>query len=106
MSCFARPTALFRTSPSWSWSRPSRACDPVPPDNAPLVGPGALHGLVLATGHYRNGILLAPISAEAVAALLAQDPPPPEAEVAHPGRFAGESAPGLVAAPTIDEAPR
>ena len=79
---------------------------PGTPDNAPLVGPGALHGLVLATGHYRNGILLAPISAEAVAALLAQDPPPPEAEVAHPGRFAGESAPGLVAAPTIDEAPR
>ncbi len=79
---------------------------PATPDNAPLVGPGALHGLVLATGHYRNGILLTPISAEAVAALLAQEPPPPEAEVAHPGRFAGESAPGLAAAPTVDEAPR
>jgi glycine oxidase len=78
---------------------------PGTPDNAPLVGPGALDGLVLATGHYRNGILLTPISAEAVAALLAQDPLPPEAEVAHPGRFAGESAPGLVAAPTIEDAP-
>ena len=66
---------------------------PGTPDNAPLVGPGALDGLVLATGHYRNGILLTPISAEAVAALLAQDPLPPEAEVAHPGRFAGRERP-------------
>jgi glycine oxidase len=79
---------------------------PGTPDNAPLVGPGALDGLVLATGHYRNGILLMPISAEAVAALLAQDPLPPEAQVAHPGRFAGETAPGLVAAPPTEEAPR
>ena len=79
---------------------------PGTPDNAPLVGPGALDGLVLATGHYRNGILLTPISAEAVAALLAHDPLPPEAQVAHPGRFAGETAPGLAAAPTTEEAPR
>ena len=78
---------------------------PGTPDNAPLVGPGALDGLVIATGHYRNGILLTPISAEAVAALLAQDPLPPEIQVAHPGRFAGETAPGLVAAPTTGEAP-
>ena len=79
---------------------------PGTPDNAPLVGPGALGGLVLATGHYRNGILLTPISSEAVAALLAQDPMPPEAQVAHPGRFAGQTAPGLVAAPAPEEAPR
>jgi glycine oxidase len=79
---------------------------PGTPDNAPLIGPGALDGLVLATGHYRNGILLTPISAEAVAALLAQAPQPPEAQAAHPGRFAGETAPGLVAAPSAEEAPR
>ncbi|HEX5983872.1 MAG TPA: FAD-dependent oxidoreductase [Solirubrobacterales bacterium] len=40
-------------------------------DNLPLVGPGAIDGLVLATGHFRNGILLAPLAAEAVADLLA-----------------------------------
>ncbi|MDP8961894.1 MAG: glycine oxidase ThiO [Actinomycetota bacterium] len=39
---------------------------PGTPDNAPLIGPGALEGLVLATGHYRNGILLTPITVEAV----------------------------------------
>jgi glycine oxidase len=79
---------------------------PGTPDNVPLIGPGALDGLVLASGHYRNGILLAPITADAVAAYLASEAPPPEAEAAHPGRFAGESAPGLVAAPTTEETPR
>jgi glycine oxidase len=43
---------------------------PGTPSNLPLVGPGAVDGLVLATGHYRNGILLAPLAAEAVADLL------------------------------------
>ena len=43
---------------------------PGTPDNLPLVGPGAIDGLVLATGHHRNGILLAPLAAQAVADLL------------------------------------
>jgi glycine oxidase len=43
---------------------------PGTPDNLPLIGPGALEGLVLATGHYRNGVLLAPLTAERVAAIL------------------------------------
>ena len=44
---------------------------PGTPDNLPLVAPGAIDGLVLATGHFRNGILLAPLAAQAVADLLA-----------------------------------
>jgi glycine oxidase len=43
---------------------------PGTPNNLPIVGPGAIEGLVLATGHFRNGILLAPLAAEAVADLL------------------------------------
>jgi glycine oxidase len=43
---------------------------PGSPDNAPLLGPAAVDGLVVATGHYRNGILLAPVTADAVAELL------------------------------------
>ncbi|MFN8160331.1 MAG: glycine oxidase ThiO [Solirubrobacterales bacterium] len=43
---------------------------PATPDNLPLIGPGALQGLLLATGHYRNGILLAPLTAERVAGML------------------------------------
>ena len=44
---------------------------PGTPDNLPHVCPGAIDGLVLATGHYRNGILLAPLAAQTVAELLA-----------------------------------
>ena len=76
---------------------------PGTPDNAPLIGPGAIDGLIVATGHYRNGILLTPLTAEVVAALLSGEAPPPEARAAHPGRFASESAPGLSAAPTGEE---
>jgi glycine oxidase len=46
---------------------------PTTPDNVPLIGSGAIEGLVLATGHFRNGILLAPLTGERVAALLAGD---------------------------------
>jgi glycine oxidase len=44
---------------------------PGTPDNLPRIGPGAVEGLVLATGHFRNGILLAPLTADAIAAGLA-----------------------------------
>lgn len=44
---------------------------PATPDNLPLVGEGAVEGLVLATGHYRNGILLAPTAGERVAEVVA-----------------------------------
>jgi len=43
---------------------------PGTPDNAPLVGTAGVDGLVVATGHYRNGILLAPSTAEEVVRLL------------------------------------
>jgi glycine oxidase len=40
---------------------------PGTPDQAPLLGPGPIEGLWLATGHYRNGVLLAAITAELIA---------------------------------------
>jgi glycine oxidase len=60
---------------------------PASPDNAPLIGPGAIDGLILATGHFRNGVLLAPVTADAVAALLAAEQPPADLEAFAPGRF-------------------
>jgi glycine oxidase len=44
---------------------------PGSPDNAPVIGPSAIEGLVHATGHYRNGILLTPVTADAVATFIA-----------------------------------
>jgi glycine oxidase len=43
---------------------------PGTPDNLPVVGQGTEDGLVWATGHYRNGVLLAPLAGETVAAIL------------------------------------
>ena len=44
---------------------------PATPDNVPLIGPDEeLEGLIWATGHWRNGVLLAPLTAEIVAGLL------------------------------------
>jgi glycine oxidase len=43
---------------------------PFTDDELPLIGHGAFPGLVLATGHYRNGILLSPITAEIVKDLV------------------------------------
>jgi glycine oxidase len=45
------------------------------PDNAPAIGPGGSSGLTWATGHHRNGILLAPLTAELVVALLREEQP-------------------------------
>jgi glycine oxidase len=45
---------------------------PGSPDNRPFVGPTSVAGLAVAAGHYRNGILLTPITADAVASLLVE----------------------------------
>jgi glycine oxidase len=62
---------------------------PATPDNAPVIGPGELDGLIWATGHWRNGVLLAPLTGDAVAALLAGDELPEEFDALAPGRFGG-----------------
>jgi glycine oxidase len=51
---------------------------PGTPDNAPAIGPGAIPGLYWATGHYRNGILLTPITAQLIADAIAGDAVPDE----------------------------
>ena len=60
---------------------------PGTPDNAPVIGPGELEGLVWATGHWRNGVLLAPITGDAVARLLAGEPLGEELRGLAPQRF-------------------
>jgi glycine oxidase len=55
----------------------------------PLIGPVGPAGLLVATGHSRNGILLAPITAAAVVASLRGERMPDVVGAADPGRFAG-----------------
>jgi glycine oxidase len=60
---------------------------PATPDNLPAIGHGALEGLIWATGHYRNGILLTPVTADLVASALSGEPLPDWAAAADPNRF-------------------
>lgn len=60
---------------------------PGTPDNLPLVGPTGVPGLYAATGHHRAGVLLAPITAAAVAALLIGDEVAPVMAPCDPRRF-------------------
>jgi glycine oxidase len=46
---------------------------PGTPDNGPVIGSAGVEGVIWATGHYRNGILLAPLTAELVVGLLQGD---------------------------------
>jgi len=54
----------------WSNFRPSS------PDGWPVLGPSAIPGLYYATGHTRNGVMLTPITADAVSAVILGKPPP------------------------------
>ena len=63
------------------------ALRPGTPDNAPLLGNGTVEGLVIASGHFRNGVLLAPITGVAIAELLATDASPDEIAAFSPARF-------------------
>jgi glycine oxidase len=74
---------------------------PGTPDNLPLIGPGAIPGLHLATGHYRNGVLLAPLTADAVVSQLAGEAKA-EVAAADPARFAASSQARLTFPPDSD----
>ncbi len=67
---------------------------PGTPDNGPIVGEAGPGGLLLATGHYRNGILMSAATADAAVACLTGRAPAPEWEPFGPGRFlTGEGVP-------------
>jgi glycine oxidase len=66
----------------WAGLRPRTA------DGLPVLGPcGEIDGLIYATGHYRNGILLAPITGELIAKIVVEDTVPPALAPFSPDRF-------------------
>tara|TARA_B100001123_G_scaffold445957_1_gene598927 strand:- start:6950 stop:8050 length:1101 start_codon:yes stop_codon:yes gene_type:complete len=61
---------------------------PVSPDELPLVGPSCeWPNVIYATGHYRNGVLLAPLTAKIVADFLLENAKAPELMLTTPSRF-------------------
>ncbi len=67
---------------SWAGLRPGT------PDDLPILGESSLPGYFIATGHFRNGILLAPVTAQIVAQLLRGEAPVHPIQAFSPSRFA------------------
>ncbi|MDE0117600.1 MAG: glycine oxidase ThiO [bacterium] len=83
---------------TWAGLRPGA------PDNAPVIGTGD-DGIVYATGHYRNGILTAPITAAAVSALVQGHEPPVNLHPFSPSRFHPDCDPSSGAEQTLSGIP-
>ena len=66
---------------SWAGLRPGT------PDDLPILGPTNIPGGFVATGHFRNGILLAPITAQIMADLVQGHPSPLDIRAFSPDRF-------------------
>ena len=65
---------------------------PGTPDNAPLLGRSGVDGLVVATGHHRNGVLLTPVTADGIAEMLSSGTTPAGWSAFDPLRFTQEPA--------------
>jgi glycine oxidase len=76
----------FALVETWAGLRPGSH------DGRPYLGPTAIDGYFVASGHYRNGILLAPLTAQALAALIAGEPVPVDLAAFDPRRAAPEAA--------------
>ena len=66
---------------SWAGLRPGT------PDDLPIIGPTDIPRVFAATGHFRNGILLAPITAQIMADLIYGQPSPLDIRAFSPDRF-------------------
>jgi glycine oxidase len=78
--------AGFALVETWAGLRPASH------DGRPYIGATAIDGYLVAAGHYRNGILLAPVTAQAIAAVLADVPAPVDLAAFDPRRAAPEAA--------------
>jgi glycine oxidase len=73
----------FRFLRAWAGLRPDTA------DHLPILGYGEMENLVFATGHFRNGILLAPVTAEIIVDLILKGATSRPIEAYRPTRFTG-----------------
>jgi glycine oxidase len=86
--------AAIRLAPLLSEARFCRAWAGLRPDTAdhlPVLGRSGVPGLTLATGHFRNGILLAPVTARLIAEMIVANSAPPAIEPFRASRFSLEA---------------
>ena len=75
----------FKFRRAWAGLRPDTQ------DHLPILGFGKLRNLIFATGHFRNGILLAPITAKVITELILTGAPSHAVDLYNPGRFSAAS---------------
>jgi glycine oxidase len=73
--------ASARVEEAWAGLRPDT------PDHLPILGPTDIEGLLIATGHYRSGVLLTPITAKLICELVEGKTPSVDCERFSPLRF-------------------
>ena len=78
--------AQARQHDAWAGLRPGT------PDCLPILGPTSTRGYFVATGHYRDGILLAPVTAQVMTAVVLGKTPPWDLANFAPSRFIGKAA--------------
>ena len=73
--------ASARIEETWAGLRPDT------PDHLPILGPTELEGLLIATGHFRSGVLLTPVTARLISEFIACKTPSVDWEKFSPMRF-------------------
>ncbi len=73
--------ATAQVEESWAGLRPDT------PDHLPIIGPTEMEGLLIATGHFRSGVLLTPITAKLIGEFIAGKTPSVDWERFSPMRF-------------------
>jgi glycine oxidase len=73
--------ATAQVEQSWAGLRPDT------PDHLPIIGPTEIEGLLIATGHFRSGVLLTPITAKLMGEFIAGKTPSVDWEKFSPMRF-------------------
>ena len=66
---------------TWAGLRPDT------PDHMPILGPTELEGLLIATGHFRSGVLLTPVTAKLIGEFITEKTPSVDWEKFSPMRF-------------------
>ena len=82
-----RAMTLYPDLANWSIEETWWGYRPTTPDELPILGQADCENLFLATGHHRHGILLAPITAEIIAQLIANGEADPLLDHFRPQRF-------------------
>jgi glycine oxidase len=79
--CIVPDIAISLMLEAWSGLRPGT------PDDLPIIGPTQMTGYFTATGHFRDGILLAPVTAHVMAQLITGETPAYDLAPFSPARF-------------------